>query len=157
MGVDLEAALGQADLFSGVDRRHLRKLARKMRTVRYASGDEIMVAGGPGMHGGLGSMGVVLQGSLQVRHPDGTVFAHIKPGEVFGEMALLDDQPRSATLTADEPTEVALLSAAEFREELKDNQAFTLNLVRILAQRLREARAEQREIRGHETGDRTSP
>jgi len=155
MATNLEAALGQVDLFSGVDRRHLRKLARKMRTVEYASGDEIMVAGGPAWHGGLGSMGVVLGGSLQVCHPDGTVFAHIRPGEVFGEMALIDDQPRSATLVAEEPTEVALLSAAEFREELKDNGAFTLNMIRILAQRLREARAEGRES-GEGARDRAS-
>jgi len=143
--MELETALGQAYLFSGVEKRHLRKLARKMRNVNYQTGDEIMRAGGPAWHGGLGSMGVVLKGSLQVCHPDGAVFAHIRPGEVFGEMALIDDQPRSATLIAEEPTEVALLSAVEFRDELKDNQAFTLNLVRILAQRLREARAEQRE------------
>jgi CRP-like cAMP-binding protein len=68
-------------------------------------------------------------------------------------MALIDDQPRSATLIADEPTQVALLSAVEFREELKDNRAFTLNLVRILAQRLREARADQREARGAKVSD----
>jgi CRP/FNR family transcriptional regulator len=145
MAMDLEAALGHVDLFSGVDKRHLRKLARKMRTVRYESGDEVMTAGGAGWHGRGGSMGIVLEGSPQARHPDGTVFAHIKPGEVFGEMALIDEQPRSATLVADGTTNVGLLSAADFQEELKDNQAFTFNLVRILAHRLREARAEQRE------------
>jgi CRP-like cAMP-binding protein len=155
--MDLESALAQIDLFSGLDRRHLRKLAQTMRTVHYESGHEPMEAGGPAWQGGLGSMGVVLQGSLKVCHADGTVFAHIGPGQVFGEMALIDDdQPRSATLIAEEPTDVALLSAAKFREELKDNQALALNLIRILAQRLREARAEQRGTRDGEVDASTS-
>jgi CRP-like cAMP-binding protein len=142
--MDLEAALAQVELFSGLDKKHLRKLERLMRTVTYQPGHEIMTAGSAGWHGGLGSMGIVLTGSIGVRHPDGTVFAHIRPGEVFGEMALIDEEPRSATLVAEEQTEVALLAASDFREELKDNQAFALNLIRLLAQRLREARAEQR-------------
>jgi CRP/FNR family cyclic AMP-dependent transcriptional regulator len=140
--MDLEQVLAGVDLFSGVDKKHLRRLARKVRIVKYNAEHEIVSEGQSGYHGGLGIMGVVLSGRLRVQHPGGEAFASIGPGEVFGEMSLLDDQARSATLVTEEPTEAAILSAWDFRNELQDNPEITLNLLRMLSRRLREARAE---------------
>ncbi len=87
-------------------------------------------------------MGVVLSGSLQVLNREGEAFARIGSGEVFGEMSLIDDQARSATVVAEEPTEAATLSAWDFRKELQENSEMTLSLLRTLSQRLREARGQ---------------
>ena len=49
---------------------------------------------------------------------DGVVLAHLGPGEAFGEIALLLDVPRTATVTATEPTELLTLEAHDFRDLL---------------------------------------
>ncbi|HZU14746.1 MAG TPA: cyclic nucleotide-binding domain-containing protein [Chloroflexota bacterium] len=139
--MNLEDSLVHVDLFAGMDRKHLRKLAEKMKVVTYAPGDTVMRSGTAPPRGGLANMGVVLKGALDVEGPDGQSVARIGPGQVFGEMALLDDSERSATIVAVEPTEAALLSAFNFRRELETNQAFTLNMLKVLVQRIREARS----------------
>ena len=59
----------------------------------------------------------------------------------FGEMGLIDDMPRSATVVALEPTECALLAKWDFRNELRHDPDIALALLPILTQRLRQATA----------------
>jgi len=62
-------------------------------------------------------------------------------GGFFGEMGLIDDAPRAATVTAEEPTECALLAKWDFQTELRHDPDITLTLLPILTQRIRELEA----------------
>ena len=65
------------------------------------------------------------------------MLAILGPGDFFGEMALLDDSPRSATAVALEPTETWTLHRGEFMSYLSDNPDFTLHVLKTLARHIR--------------------
>jgi CRP/FNR family transcriptional regulator, cyclic AMP receptor protein len=60
------------------------------------------------------------------------------PGSFFGEMGLIDDMPRSATVVAIEPTVCALLAKWDFRNELRHDPDIALALLPILCERIRD-------------------
>src|SRR5262245_3408035 len=86
--------LRSVKLFEGLSDGDLQSIANQMREVRHASGAQVMVPGS----GGVGFM-VILDGRAQVSTPDGRERV-LGPGDHFGEMALLDEGGRSATVTA---------------------------------------------------------
>jgi CRP-like cAMP-binding protein len=63
------------------------------------------------------------------------------PGGWFGEMGLIDDMPRSATIVALEQTQCALLAKWDFRNELRDDPDIALALLPVLSRRIRELEA----------------
>ena len=67
----------------------------------------------------------------------GAVLENIGPNGTFGEMALIDGAPRSATAVAREPTEVAVIDEKAFLYLVQKNPAFALDLLRRLTARLR--------------------
>jgi CRP-like cAMP-binding protein len=67
----------------------------------------------------------------------GAVLETVGPNGTFGEMALIDRAPRSATAVAREPTEVAVIDEKAFLYLVQKNPAFALDLMRRLAKRLR--------------------
>lgn len=67
----------------------------------------------------------------------GAVLENVGPGETFGEIALIDGSPRSATAIAREPTEVAVLDEKAFLYLVQKNPTFALDLMRRLGRRLR--------------------
>ncbi|MDF2723477.1 MAG: Crp/Fnr family transcriptional regulator [Paenibacillus sp.] len=77
---------------------------------------------------------------------DEKILAVIGKGEVFGELALLDGKPRSATAQAIEDTQVLSLRANEFTALLKDHFDITLNIVKELCERLRETNEQVRDL-----------
>jgi len=85
----------------------------------------------------------VLSGSLkvQVSDEDGreVILSKLGPGELFGEMGVLDDNPRSATVLAVEPSEVVVMGKADFKKCLADNPDVSLFIMRNLTRRLRMA------------------
>ncbi len=131
--MELEEALANVSLFAGLDKKHLRNIARRMKVVNYQPEHVVIEEGS----GGYGGMGVVLSGSCKVmRH--GEAVAQIGPGQVFGEMSLIDDRPRSATVVADTPTQAAVISTSEFRAQIRENPDIAINLLKTLSTRLRE-------------------
>ena len=134
--MELEDALTNAALFRGLDKKDLKKIAKAAKIVRYDAGHVIIEEGS----GGYGGLGVVLRGRCAVSK-GGREVAEVKPGQVFGEMSLIDDRPRSATVVASEPTEAAEISAWEFRAQIKENPELALNLLKSMSLRLREAGA----------------
>jgi CRP/FNR family cyclic AMP-dependent transcriptional regulator len=80
----------------------------------------------------------VVDGSITVRR-NGRKVATLGPGDVAGEMALLDDEPRSADLVAAQPSVVLYISRREFGGLLEANTKLMGKVLRTLAQRLREA------------------
>lgn len=82
---------------------------------------------------------------VQANHPDKAeeVLGTAEPGAVLGEMALLDDLPRSASVIAAEDSSALLLPVWEFRTTLRKNPDIALKLLAALSRRLRKAEARQ--------------
>ena len=81
---------------------------------------------------------VVLEGTAEVRR-DGVSVALLGPGECFGELALLDGSPRSASVVALQPMSLAVMTAGAFRGLLAEAPAFSKALFTYMATRLRAA------------------
>jgi CRP/FNR family transcriptional regulator, cyclic AMP receptor protein len=98
---------------------------------RFEANTRIFVQDDPGK-----CMYVVRTGRVGILS-GGTVLENIGPNGTFGEMALIDGAPRSATAVAREPTEVAVIDEKAFLYLVEKNPAFALDLLRLLAARLR--------------------
>jgi len=99
-------------LFRDLSPSELDLLLARLVPVAAAAGEEIVRQGEPGDR-----FYVVRSGMVQVLR-DGRPLATLGPGEAFGEIALLLDVPRTATVRAVEPTELLALNAADFRDLL---------------------------------------
>ena len=86
---------------------------------------------------------LILSGRVKVLIPDEegheVILAVLGPNDFFGEMGLLDDQPRSASVETLEPCETVRLSKAGFTNLIKDNFELAMLIIRSLVKRLREA------------------
>lgn len=67
----------------------------------------------------------------------GTVLESVGPNGIFGEMAMIDDGPRSAAALTSEPTELAVIDKSVFLALLREEPDFALRVMRVLAQRIR--------------------
>ncbi len=85
----------------------------------------------------------ILEGRIKVTilGDDGreVILSLLGPGDFFGEMALLDQEPRSATAIAVEDTELLSLHRTDFQSVLSDNRSITTGLIKVLTGRLRRA------------------
>jgi CRP/FNR family cyclic AMP-dependent transcriptional regulator len=102
---------------------------------RYAAGEKIFVQDDEGS-----SMYVVRSGRVSIM-TYGTVLESVGPNGIFGEMALIDGSPWSATAVAGEPTEVAPIDEAAFAHLVRQDPDFALRVMRLLAQRIRQMNA----------------
>ena len=88
-------------------------------------------------------MYVILDGKIEIKDPEtGSIFASLNSGDFFGELALLDEEPRSASAVCNEPSRLIgffrsdLLTVIERYPKLGNK--ILLNLSRVLGERLRE-------------------
>jgi CRP-like cAMP-binding protein len=102
---------------------------------RFAAGEKVFVQDDEGS-----AMYVVRSGRVNIT-TYGTVLESIGPNGMFGEMALIDGSPRSATAVAAEPTEVAPIDKTAFAHLVKQDPEFALRVMRMLAARLRQMNA----------------
>jgi CRP-like cAMP-binding protein len=134
--VDKLTLLSKAPLFAGVDAAALGELSRRAGTRRLAADQPLFHKGDPG-----GELFGVLTGRLRVRGlaPDGrsAVFSYLDPGAVFGEISLVDEKPRSASIDAAAPSEVLVLHRSHFAALVRQHPQIAINLARLLATRLR--------------------
>jgi CRP/FNR family cyclic AMP-dependent transcriptional regulator len=98
---------------------------------RFEANTKIFVQGDAGK-----CMYVVRSGKVGIL-ASGAVLENVGPNGTFGEMALIDGAPRSATAVAREPTEVAIIDERAFLYLVQKNPAFALDLLRRLTSRLR--------------------
>ncbi len=123
-------------IFSTLGRRDLRKLSAACLLRRYRTGDSILDEGSTGL-----GMFLITAGRVEVfKTHDGRKIelAVLGKGDILGEMALLDDQPRSASAVAREDTECLLLSRDRFRTLLKRRPSIAWPIVPPLARRVRD-------------------
>ena len=97
----------------------------------YAAGQLIFSEGEPGDF-----MFAVIEGKVKIEK-QGKLLRTIAPGEVFGEMALIDGQPRSAHASALTDCQVAAVTEKRFMLVVKTNPFFAIEMLRILTDRLR--------------------
>src|ERR1019366_4582228 len=122
--------------FVGALNAELHALGRTGHRRRFLPGEVIFSAGDPGDGFYLVESGRV-QISVVVGSGETCMLATIGPGDFFGEMAVLDDAPRSATAKAEEETETYFLARAELLGLLERRPQFALNLISEFSQRMR--------------------
>jgi CRP-like cAMP-binding protein len=119
--------LERTPLFQALPKRHRGRVADLAELRRYADGADIVRAGEPG-----DSFHVVLEGEPLVSTPDGQHSA-LAPGDHFGELALLDGAPRSATVTAVGEVTTGRVSRTDFQNALRDEPTLAVALLPGLA------------------------
>jgi CRP/FNR family cyclic AMP-dependent transcriptional regulator len=127
--------LATVPLFTGLSQTHLRSVASLAEEVRYSPGRMIVRAGTPGV-----AFYVIVEGSAKVLR--GTIASAkgtwtLGPGDFFGEMALLDGGPRTASVVAETPLTTIRIERAQFRKMLKEEPDIALKLLESMAARMR--------------------
>ena len=123
----------QAKLFQGLPDAEVRSIEKQMKIVNHPAGHEITVRG----EGGVGFM-VITDGTVSVKTVQGKT-RKLGPGDSFGEMALLDHEGRSATITADTNVTLASIPEWNFKPFLKEHPEVAYKLLQVLSQRVRQA------------------
>jgi CRP-like cAMP-binding protein len=131
---ELEGQLADVALFSRCSHRERATVARHMETATLGEGTTLIEEGEEG-----DALFVILDGAASVRRK-GVEVAAVGPGAWFGELALLDGEPRSATVVATAPTTVAVLGVRLFRTLLREFPDMTSAVLAGLASDLRRAR-----------------
>jgi CRP/FNR family transcriptional regulator, cyclic AMP receptor protein len=125
---DWNEVLGALPLFARLPRRQLRGIAKLAKIVDYAPAEVIVQAGERG-----DSFYLMLDGRASVLGKSRA----LRPGDFFGEMALIDGGPRSATITAASPVRVMKLPRQAFLKALKADPKIGLTIMETLAERVR--------------------
>jgi CRP/FNR family transcriptional regulator, cyclic AMP receptor protein len=128
-------SLKAVPLFSELSDRDLRNLAQSMHEKRYTAGQEVVTQG----ESGIGFF-VILEGTARVS-VGGEEKRTLRAGDYFGELALLENEIRSASITADEGLVCAGMTAWHFRPFVRDHPDIAWVLLKELAKRLRQAEA----------------
>lgn len=120
-------------LFSGLDKRELQGVASSMKERTFNPGQTIASEGQTGI-----GFFVIAEGTAKVSQGD-EERATLGPGDYFGEIALIDDGLRTASVTADSELKVYGLTSWEFRPLVESNASIAWKLLKVMATRLREA------------------
>ena len=128
--------LHKVDLFEGQDEDTMTALESRLRTHSYKQGDTIVWQGDPGHHlfvvkSGTAAASVISHAGEHVRLSD------MGPGDYFGELSLLDEEPRSADVVALTDCELLMLSREDFFALLEERPQLTRALVARLVKRIR--------------------
>ena len=134
---DLADALESVGLFSRCTARERRTIARHVQTASFPSGTDLVIEGEPG-----DALFVILEGTAAVLR-DGAEVAEVGEDSYFGELAILDGEPRSATVVAETDVRVAVIGIRMFRTLLREFSDLAEQLLIGLAGELREARKVQ--------------
>jgi CRP-like cAMP-binding protein len=132
----IEDTLASIELFADIDKEDLRRLANATVVRNFNKGDVIVREREAGV-----AFYIIAKGSVEVVKGLGTpneqVIDTIKAGSFFGEMALFDNQVRSASIRAAEPTECLILTKWDFNAEMEQNGRIATAMLAVLARRIR--------------------
>jgi CRP/FNR family cyclic AMP-dependent transcriptional regulator len=135
---DLTQVLAKVPLFQGLSKRQLQGLAATATQRTYAAGDRIVTQG----QGGIGLF-VILSGSAQAIHTAAEgqeiVVNTFGPTDFFGELAMLNDEPRTASVVATADTECLVLARWEFLGKLKADAEMAVLILQELTKRFQKA------------------
>lgn len=133
---EIAAALARTRIFARLDRPTLDRLAGELRRRRFGRGEVIFHIGDPG-----DALFLIVSGAVKISLPteDGgeAILATLRPGDAFGELALLDEAPRSASAVAMTQSEVLVLTRGRFGELIEQEPVIRQTLFRTLAAEIR--------------------
>jgi CRP/FNR family cyclic AMP-dependent transcriptional regulator len=138
MADELVESLKRVQIFAGVRDKELGRLVKAMRDSRFNEGEVITTEG----RSGVGFF-LIEDGNATVSLR-GEIVRTLGPGDHFGEIALIDEGPRSATVTASTDLRCRGLAAWEFKSFVQEHPEVAWPLLETLASRLRDA--EERSI-----------
>ena len=130
-----ELDLGDIWLFSACTAGQLKTIRRQVEEITVAAGRMLVEEGTVGRE-----FFFIIDGTATVRK-GGRKVATLGPGQYFGELSLLDRQPRSATVTADTDLTLLVLDQRRFNGLLDDMPTLAHKLLAAMAQRIRDADA----------------
>jgi CRP-like cAMP-binding protein len=133
--IDGRALLERIPVFAGLGRREIDSLLAITGTRKLRAREVLLRKGDEGS-----TLYAIMRGRLRVVSGGDSkevILNFLGPGEVFGEIALLDSQPRSATIAAVEPTELLTLHRRDFLPFVEKHPKVAIQLAVVLAQRLR--------------------
>jgi CRP/FNR family cyclic AMP-dependent transcriptional regulator len=125
--------LSQVQLFSSCSQTELRRIAALTTEIEVPAGKVLIRKGDPGRE-----CFVILEGSARASIP-GKKSRTMRAGECFGELALLDSAPRSATVTAESDMRLVVLSSREFWAVMDENAGVRRKVLAAVAERIRDA------------------
>lgn len=124
--------LRKVPLFQGFPQHDLDLVARSLKERTYEPGVTIVKQGDPGV-----GFFLIVEGRVGVSH-DGHHIRDLGPGEFFGELALLEERVRTATVTAAERTRCLQLVRWDFRALMKEHPDMAVRVLEVVVQRLRD-------------------
>jgi CRP-like cAMP-binding protein len=130
---DMVEHLGGVPIFQGCSKKELQTIARQVREISHDAGYVIATEGDPGA-----GLFVIADGEADVTI-GGKKVNHLEAGDFFGEMALLDGGPRTATVTATTPITLYALTEWVFRGLLAEHPSIAMRTLETMASRLRGA------------------
>jgi NTE family protein len=124
--------LTASPLFAGLEPGEWDDILGRMRTRHYTTGEHICRAGDASDRMYLIKEGVV---EVAIGEATGRIIGHLRRGDIFGEMGLLSDEPRSASIVAALPTLTLELDRATFTDIINRYPSILLNISRVLVER----------------------
>jgi CRP-like cAMP-binding protein len=128
-----EEFLARVPVFAGCTATQIAAIAAVAQDSYFQPGQIIVTQGTPGQ-----AFYLILSGRVEILR-DGKSLGAFGPGDFFGEMSLLDQAPRSATIRALESTSCLMLSSWDFKALLEEQPGIAIKLLEVLSRRLRVA------------------
>ncbi len=130
--------LGSVPIFQGLSKKELREIARSAKEVKHRAGAALAREGETGV-----GFFLIVDGNATVTIGN-TPRAKMGPGDFFGEISLIDNGPRTATVTADSDIITLGLTPWTFQRLIQQNPAIASKMMKVMAQRLRASSADLR-------------
>ena len=132
--------LKKITLFEDLKITEIMNVAMVAKKIKYIAGDLIFDEDTPG-----DSLYVVKSGRVKVTKKDSDgvehLLAYLEPGEYFGEISLIDNSPRSASVFAEEPTQLLMIKRSDFKNlvagDKEIERKFYRSFTKVLCERLR--------------------
>jgi CRP/FNR family cyclic AMP-dependent transcriptional regulator len=128
--------LSEVPIFQGLSKRELSAIAQSAKEVSHPPGDVLAREGETGV-----GFFLITDGTAKVTIR-GRSRGWMGPGDFFGEISLLDQGPRTATVTADTPVVTLGITAWVFKRLIETNPAIASKMLKVMAQRLRQSSRE---------------
>jgi CRP-like cAMP-binding protein len=132
---DAALLIGAVPFFSGLDEKKRKSIASQGKELSYKAGDAIVDEGTMGV-----GFYLILEGKAEVRKGS-KVLASLGKGNFFGEMSLIDEQPRSADVVAVSPAKCWAISSWAFSSIMKTNPEIAQMMLKEMVKRLRAAQS----------------
>ena len=127
------AVLERLPLFAGLSGKELERIGRLVEEIEVPAGRRLASTGEAGRE-----LFIIVDGRAVVTTARGRVI-RLRPGDFFGEMSLIDGEPRSADVTAATPMRLLAIGYREFWQLLDESLPIVRKIMRTLCQRLRRA------------------